>query len=243
MAISNGPNLGIMINGLQGEAHYSQFMAFLRGMDFFGMPRVTGYLTNTPPGSPTNGESHIIGAAPTGTWAGQGGKIARYNGTGSAWEFFTPQEGWMIQRGSAGVREIYRYTSAAWEIFYGEGTWTPALKFGGLSVGMTTSVAQGRYTKIGRLWELTARIVLSAKGTSAGSAAIYGAPATPAEGMAYTIGYYGNFSAGLVPTAYQNSADANIYIGKAGGTSLVAASDTDFTNGSSLIISGTMQQS
>lgn len=32
---------------------------------------------NTPPGSPANGDRHIVGTAPTGAWAGQAGKMAQ----------------------------------------------------------------------------------------------------------------------------------------------------------------------
>lgn len=123
MSIAYGPNLGLMENANTGEAHDAALRALLRGIDGLVMPNAKGYLTNTPPGSPANGDLYIIGAAPTGAWAGQGGKVTRYSTVAAAWEFFTPKNGWMIQANSA--RESYRYTGSAWEIFYQEGTWTP----------------------------------------------------------------------------------------------------------------------
>lgn len=40
---------------------------------------------STPPGSPSAGDSYIVGASPTGAWAGQAGKYAEYYN--AAWEF------------------------------------------------------------------------------------------------------------------------------------------------------------
>jgi hypothetical protein len=48
--------------------------------------RVVSVGTNTPPGSPTDGDRHIVGTAPTGAWAGQANKLARW--LDGAWSFF-----------------------------------------------------------------------------------------------------------------------------------------------------------
>ena len=42
-------------------------------------------LSNTPPAG-VEGERHIVGAVPTGAWAGQAGKVARYLDAG--WHFY-----------------------------------------------------------------------------------------------------------------------------------------------------------
>ena len=44
-----------------------------------------------PPGAPMEGARYLIGAAPTGDWAGHGGEIALYDG---GWLFLTPRAGW-----------------------------------------------------------------------------------------------------------------------------------------------------
>lgn len=41
---------------------------------------------NAPPASPADGDRHIIGTAPTGAWAGQANKLARWLDGG--WDFF-----------------------------------------------------------------------------------------------------------------------------------------------------------
>lgn len=62
---------------------------------------------------------------------------------------------------------------------YEEGTWTPALTFGGAAVGMTaTAQTLGRYTKIGNMVAVYFRHQLSAKGSSTGTAVIGGLPFT-----------------------------------------------------------------
>ena len=59
---------------------------------------------------------------------------------------------------------------------YEEGTWTPELKLGGASVGMTYNAQVGQYTKIGKMVHVTFRVSLAAKGTSIGSATVTGLP-------------------------------------------------------------------
>ena len=60
---------------------------------------------------------------------------------------------------------------------YEEGTWTPAITFGGGSTGVTYTASNGGfYTKVGRLVTLTFILDVSNKGSSTGNAIINGAP-------------------------------------------------------------------
>jgi hypothetical protein len=59
---------------------------------------------------------------------------------------------------------------------YEEGTWTPALSFGGATTGITYGTRFGQYTKIGRQVTLTCRVVLTSKGSATGYASITGLP-------------------------------------------------------------------
>ena len=61
---------------------------------------------------------------------------------------------------------------------YEEGTWTMGVSFGGASVGVTTSVSTGTYTKIGRQVTVNGLLILTSKGSSTGSAKITGLPFT-----------------------------------------------------------------
>ena len=146
--------------------------AAFRALDGMAMPNVLGYLTNTPPASPSNGDAYIIGAAPTGAWAGQGGKVTRYSTVAAAWEFFQPKNGWMLQASSA--RESYRYTGGTWEIFYQEGTWAPVFtNFTGTGISGT-----GIFTKIGRIYSIRCGITFTGSlGCTSASSVITGLPA------------------------------------------------------------------
>lgn len=67
--------------------------------------------TATPPGSPVDGQCWLVGASPTGEWAGQAGKIAaRQAGN---WLFFVARDGMKLLNRATG-QEI-RY-NAAWQI-------------------------------------------------------------------------------------------------------------------------------
>jgi hypothetical protein len=58
---------------------------------------------------------------------------------------------------------------------YEEGTWTPDLRFGSLKVGLAGTQV-GKYTRIGNLVHVECRIQLTSKGSSTGSAAVFGLP-------------------------------------------------------------------
>tara|TARA_B100000424_G_scaffold221972_1_gene181107 strand:+ start:203 stop:3118 length:2916 start_codon:yes stop_codon:yes gene_type:complete len=65
---------------------------------------------------------------------------------------------------------------------YEEGSWTPTLKFGGGTTGITYSTIRGgTYTKIGRQVTLNFGIKLSSKGSSTGHAEIHGIPFAAAD--------------------------------------------------------------
>jgi hypothetical protein len=94
---------------------------------------------------------------------------------------------------------------------YEEGTWTPALAFGGGSTGMTfSSLRQGYYVKIGRTVTCTFQVQLSNKGSSTGSAALTGLPFTSGnEAGNYgtlTVGYFQNMN-NLPNNAFNHTVD------------------------------------
>lgn len=63
-----------------------------------------------PPGSPSAGDRYIVGASATGDWAGQDDSIAAYQN--SAWEFYTPQDGWVAYVKDESLD--YRYNGTSW---------------------------------------------------------------------------------------------------------------------------------
>lgn len=82
---------------------------------------------------------------------------------------------------------------------YAVGTWTPVLTFGGSSTGITYSVQNGSYTRIGNFVRCTFAIELTSKGAQVGQALITGLPFTVNgsndtsacrnDSITYTAGY------------------------------------------------------
>lgn len=123
------------------------------------------------------------------------------------------------------------------------GAWTPALKFGGNSVGMTYTTQQGRYLKIGKQVTVWGWFQLSAKGSSTGIATITGLPFPAANnGVTFYSGMvpYTSFAAtnnlGLGISAGSASA-INTYNGNANMT------DALFAASSSMMFSVTYETS
>lgn len=59
----------------------------------FGL-KITNQTTNTPPGTPADGDAYIIGGTPTGVWAGNAKNIAIFET--SAWVIYTAQAGYLV---------------------------------------------------------------------------------------------------------------------------------------------------
>ena len=73
-------------------------------------------ITSTPPGSPSDGETHIVGSSPTGAWStfAENDVVLFRSGT---WYRFAPFTGWLKQVGS----DVRRYTGTAWVVVTGGG--------------------------------------------------------------------------------------------------------------------------
>lgn len=59
---------------------------------------------------------------------------------------------------------------------YEEGIFTPAIAFGGATTGIAYGTQVGKYTKIGNAVTISARMVLTSKGSATGSASVGGLP-------------------------------------------------------------------
>ena len=126
---------------------------------------------------------------------------------------------------------------------YEENSWTPVLKFGGNSVGMTYGTQAGLYTKIGRQVTVTGYISLQAKGSSVGNATITGLPFTSKDdngayafvGLRMTvITYEGSFQGRISKNS--TSIDLNELTEAGVNTTL---DNNNFSDSSSIILSAT----
>lgn len=109
----------------------------LNDLDALAQCSVLNRTTNTPPATPAEGDTYIIGTAPTGAWSGATGKIAA---AFSGWRIKTPQAGWRawVQLES----RLLVYNSGAWQglatpFLEASTSWTP----GSISSGAGLSSA------------------------------------------------------------------------------------------------------
>lgn len=68
---------------------------------------------NAPPGSPANGDAHLVGSSPTGDFAGQAGRIAVRDSASSSWFFFSPVVGMVATADDNGHMLVWNGTAFA----------------------------------------------------------------------------------------------------------------------------------
>ena len=137
--------------------------------------------------------------------------------------------------------------TAGAELFndYEEGTWTPELKFGGNTTGITYSSQYGCYTRIGRMVFLNGVIALSDSGTATGDAEIDGFPwsignnigGTSVEGAGY-FSYWAGMGynrPGFLLRGTESTTKAIVSYNRADGYStLDVATQAEFTDSTSI---------
>jgi hypothetical protein len=85
---------------------------------------------------------------------------------------------------------------------YVQGTFTPALAFGGSSTGITYSIQAGEYTQIGNVVHYVISLLLTSKGAQTGAATITGLPVTT-----------GGQGGGATPVAWANVSNVTLTAG------------------------------
>ncbi len=156
MSVSYGPNLGKMINAGTGDAFDIDFRAFLRMIDALLQGSVKSQSLSAPPSSPANGDRYIIGASPSGAWAGAAGSIACWTtddpaATAGEWNVYAPKVGWLVY--SVADAGFFSWTGSAWAaLLAGGSSGVASLNSltGGLSIaegsGITVTVAGSTIT-------------------------------------------------------------------------------------------------
>jgi len=92
---------------------------------------------------------------------------------------------------------------------YEEGTFTPTVVFGSGSSGITYSVREGKYTKIGNTVQYYVKCSLSSKGSSTGNLSITGLPFTNTDTAS---------PPSILTGAFTNTSDVQIYLNSGGAT-------------------------
>jgi hypothetical protein len=118
---------------------------------------------------------------------------------------------------------------------YEEGTWTPAISFGGGTTGITYTTQSGRYTKIGRQVFAQAHTTFSSKGSSTGGAVLSGLPFNVGGITApMSVGFY-NAMASITGAIHGTASGTQVSIYHSAATASTQLTDTNFTNTSSLV--------
>lgn len=79
------------LQAAQAQKHVTHNEALQR-LDLLVQMRVLRFDATTPPDLPQEGDIHALGAAPTGIWAGRGGRLAVWLDDG--WSYLDPRPGW-----------------------------------------------------------------------------------------------------------------------------------------------------
>lgn len=128
MSVLSGPKiLGTMIGASLGDTYLTEGNTTLRGWQALVQANVINRTTNTPPGTPANGDTYIVGSSPTGAWTGHANAIAYYTtqnlGT-AGWDFWTPANGWLAY--SQADSNFYKYNGSSWVVAFSSGSFTTA---------------------------------------------------------------------------------------------------------------------
>ena len=84
----------------------------IAALDLIVQPAVAAAGLNTPPTAPASGQSWIVGAAPTGAWAGKADHLAGW--TDGGWRFAAPVDGMAAWVAADAVTA--RYASGRWTL-------------------------------------------------------------------------------------------------------------------------------
>ena len=196
---------------------------------------ITGDYTLTLGGDSTVNGS-LVGSMTGGGTVATGGYTLTVPAAGTAALKSAAQTFTGLQTFSNGIAFANETLSA-----YDEGTWTPVLRFGGGSTGITYSTQTGRYTRIGQAYFFTAVLILTSKGSDTGNADITGLPGSYTTYHAVSVFFYlGTLTSGhhanALITNVSGSNAITLYDCVSGSLSIMQ--DTNFNNNTQVIVSG-----
>lgn len=119
---------------------------------------------------------------------------------------------------------------------YEEGTWTPAIAFGGGATGITYTSQSGKYTKIGDTVYIRCAITLSNKGSSVGAATVTGLPfATSGNAVGFLV--INSNGSSWPNNSYAITSSSSLLLRANSSTGITELVDTNFTNTTNIITS------
>lgn len=110
MALKNGPNLGALVHGAAGEAHYAELMRQWRAIDALVQPSVISRVAAVPTTGMVDGDRYLL------TSGANINKIARYSTdlATAGWEYYTPKSGWSVWVTAEQVNYRFKGDPLAW---------------------------------------------------------------------------------------------------------------------------------
>ena len=123
------------------------------------------------------------------------------------------------------------------DLLGGSGTWTPALSFGGASTGITYSIQNGVYWRLGAVTVFRCYITLTSKGSATGTATITGLPFSTTASLWPTAFYFDSMATVTTVQVMVSGSTINLYR-HAYTSSASYMTDAYFTNTSSVIVAG-----
>jgi hypothetical protein len=109
--MSTTPNLALTyIVSSQAQKEVTHNGA-LNDLDFMAQLTAIDHTISTPPGSPSTGDTYIIGPSPTGAWSGFANAVTGYY---AGWSIKPPQTGWTAW--TKNDNRLLYYNGSAWSL-------------------------------------------------------------------------------------------------------------------------------
>jgi Protein of unknown function (DUF2793) len=136
--MANTSLLGLPLLAADQAQKHVTMNTSLTALDDLVHLKVIDRTRTSPPGSPAEGDGHIIAAGPTGAWSGKAQQIAVWHG--GAWVFYVPREGWRSWITDEGITAVF--VGAAWSggATFSNFTWSDSTIAAGVLTVMSSAV-------------------------------------------------------------------------------------------------------
>jgi hypothetical protein len=226
-----------MINALTGDGFDSNFRTFLRAIDALLMCSVLDKTLSAPPGSPANGDAHIVKPTGTGAWAGHDNAVAIWTTDNPAalsgeWEFYAAANGVLVY--NVADTTVYFWNGSAWTGVTGAGAASQAgVEQNSYVYAADTGAANAYVVTLSPVPTIVAGAEVIFKASNANSGAstltVNGGSAIPIKKNGTTALVTGDITAGQIITVVYDGTNFQIQggTGAGGGGSSTLAGDTD----------------
>jgi Protein of unknown function (DUF2793) len=136
--MADTPLLGLPLLAADQAQKHVTMNTSLTALDDLVHLKVLDRTRTAPPGSPAEGDGHIIAVGPTGAWSGKAAQIAVWHG--GAWTFYVPSEGWRCWIVDEGIGAIFVGTAWSGGATFSNFTWSDSTVAAGVLTVMSSAV-------------------------------------------------------------------------------------------------------